>query len=398
MPSEYRKEPSTEIVVKHKNSTGIVQADINHNDDVTMILSSTDKRKQRVAVERAAEIPLSKTIRSVRILKSVQKTSPAQSCTEDSQNSPHRVKLPTNSISRKSASEQQPINNSSVSTVQLSDTSASTSRKVGIIEQTCDKSRNISSKSPMQSGKSFTTITTKEAITKRRNEMIVTNKSEIISSRTTKNMSPRKPRFGTSGTSSPSVTSAKNSTSIRMTKKSTSCTTDAEIPCTSNSSIENSLQRTRAANEFVTLAVQEQNVGSQSFWGTTTHIKSSATATKGVAHSNEHIARPTSLSNHDSSSSSKSASTVSRPKSIPQRVLAASDATSLTQAVPPRSSPSTPRRPVRATSKSGSQVPNSAPVTVPNLHNRTMKRADSCSTASRPLLIKTGAVSRPRWK
>ncbi|VDK72016.1 unnamed protein product [Litomosoides sigmodontis] len=402
-PSECRKAPPTEIVAKHTNSTGATT-------DVAVMLSSTDTRKQGVAVERTTtEIPLSKTIRSVRTSKSVQKTPAAQPCAEASQNSSsYAVRLPTVSMSRrKSASEQQPTDNSPASTTQPSATSASTTRrKIGAAEQTCDKSKHIPSKSFAQPGKPFTTITNKEAVTKRRNEMVVTYKSEIVTSRTTKNMPPRKPRFGTSGASSPSVTSARNTTPQLMTKKSTTCTTDAEVPCTSNSSTENSPQRTRtrAANEFATLAGQEQSVaGSKSFWGTTyrsTHIRSVATATtKGAAHSNDNSARPISLSNHDSSSSAKSPSTASRPNSIPQRILAVSDATSLARATPPsRSSPSTSRRFVRGTSKSRSQVSNSAPVTVPSPYSKAMKRADSCSTASRPLLIKTGAVSRPRWK
>ncbi|KAL4002702.1 hypothetical protein ACH3XW_4540 [Acanthocheilonema viteae] len=391
----YKRALSTEIIPKHKNSTGTAQ----HASFIDQtILSSMDKMKQRVAVERVAEIPLSKTIRSVRTLKSVQKTSSAQACSENSQNSPYQIKLSTTSISRKSTSEQQSVNNSPPFTIQLPATSTSTSRKVGISEQTYDKLKNISSKPSVQSGKSFTTVTTKEAVIKRRNGIAVTSKSEIASSRTSKTVPSRKARSGTAGTSLYNITSTKNTTSIHMTKK-LSCTADTEIPCTSNTLIENLSQHTRPTNGLVILASQEQNAGSQLFWGSRlNHAKSISAATKSVAHSNDNTAYPATSSNHDPSSSSKSTSTVSRPKSIPHQTLTVTNATSLVRATPPRSSPSTSRRPIKATTKSGPQIPTSTPVAIANPHNRTMKRTDSCSTASRPLLIKTGTVSRPRWK
>uniref|UniRef100_A0A0R3RJB7 FH2 domain-containing protein n=1 Tax=Elaeophora elaphi TaxID=1147741 RepID=A0A0R3RJB7_9BILA len=398
--TEFKRAPSIEIITKHKNSTGIPTQDASliHHNRVASILSSMDKMKQRVGVgvERVAEIPLSKAIRSVRTLKSVHKT---QACAEDSRNSPYRIKLSTTSTPPKSTSEQeQPINKSPVfTTQQLSATSTSTSRKVAMLEQACDESKNILSKRSMQSGKSFTTITTKEAIIKRRSGIAVTGKSEIASSKTIRTMPSRKPRSDTSGSSVASIT--KNTTSARIAKKS-SCVVDTEIPCTSHSSIENSPQRTRVANGFVTLASQEQNVSSQSFWAATsrsTHVKSVATGMKGAAHSHDNVTHPTTSSNHDPSSSSKSVSTVSRPKSVSQRSVSVTGTIPLVRATPSRSSPSTTRRPVRGTSKSGPHVPTSTPVAISN-SSRTMKRTDSCSTASRPLLIKTGTVSRPRWK
>ncbi|CAG9538060.1 unnamed protein product [Cercopithifilaria johnstoni] len=398
--AEYKRTPSTEIIPKHNNSINTAEdaSFINHNRARTTH-SPMDKMKQRVAVERAAEISLSKTIRSIRTLKSVRKTSPVQDCADDSQNSLYRIKLSTTSTSSKSTSKQS-INNSLVFTKQLPATFTSTSQKIGILEQACDKSKNIPSKSLIQSGKSFTTITTKEAVIKRRDGIAVTSKSETASSKTAKTMPSRKPRSDTFGITLSNVTSTKNTTSIRMTKKSTSCIADTEIPCTSNSSVENLPQRTRAADGFVTSATQKQNIGSQSFWGITyrsTHAKSVATATKGVAHSNDNTVHPPASTNHDPSSSSKSASIASRSKSMPQRT-SATGTTSLVRATPPRSSPSITRRFVRGTTKSGPHVLTSTATAVPNPHNKTMKRTDSCSTASRPLLIKTGTVSRPRWK
>lgn len=392
-----------EIRPEHNNSVCTAQdaSFIDHNR-VATILCSMDKMKQRVAVERAAEIPLSKTIRSIRTLKSVQKTSTAQPCTEDSRSSSYRIKLSTTSTSRKSTSEQRPINKSPVFTTQLSATSTSTSRKTETLEQTSSESKNIPSKSSVQSGKSFTTITTKEAVIKRRNGILLTSKADIACSKTIKTTSSRKPRSSTPGISLPNVTSTKNTTSIRMPKKSaTTYIADTDVPCTSNSSTENLSQRSRAANAFVTLANHEQKViGSHSFWEKTcrsTHPKSIATPTKIVLHSHENTTHLTAPTNHDPSSS-KLGSTASRPKSAPQRTLAVIGATPLARTIPQRSSPSTQRRPVRGITKSGPQVPVSTSVATPNPHNKTMKRADSCSTASRPLLIKTGTVSRPRWK
>uniref|UniRef100_A0A1I7VTZ8 FH2 domain-containing protein n=1 Tax=Loa loa TaxID=7209 RepID=A0A1I7VTZ8_LOALO len=371
---------------------------VQHSDRVATILCSMDKMKQRVAVERVAEISLSKTIRSVRTMKSFQKTSTAKTPAEDPRSSSYRSKSSTTSVSRKYTPEQQPISKSPIYTSQLSATSVSTNGKVGTIEQTCNDSKSILTKSSAQSEKP----PTKETVIKRRSGIVLTNKAEIASSRITKTTSSRKPGIsGTSDISLANVMLTKNTTSVRMSKKLPSTyNADTETPCTSNSSAENSPQRAHATKAFLALANHEQNIDSELLLGTTcrsTHAKSTATSTKGVLHSHENTAHPIALSNHDLSSS-KLNPTISRPKSAPQRTLAVTGATPLARATLPRSSPSTLRRPIRGTTKPGPQVSTSIPVTIPSPHNRTMKRADSCSTASRPLLIKTGTLSRPRWK
>ncbi|EJW80633.1 hypothetical protein WUBG_08459 [Wuchereria bancrofti] len=208
----------------------------------------------------------------------------------------------------------------------------------------------------------------------------------------------------------------KNSTtSIRMPKKSmittttttTTTSTDTDIPCTSNlTTTENS----RTTNMFHPLTNQnEQNIDSQTFWRKnyrSTYAKSNLVTTKGALQSNDNNAHSTISSNHDPSSSSSSSSSsklghvITRPKSAPQRTVAIIGATSLSRVIPSRSSPSTSRRPVKGINKSGQQVSTSTATTTSGSshNNRTMKRTDSCSTASRPLLIKTGTVSKPRWK
>ncbi|OZC06737.1 hypothetical protein X798_06261 [Onchocerca flexuosa] len=386
-PSVSNLEKSTP---KHNSIDTVQEASSIHDNKVVTMFRSMDKMKQRVAVERDAEIPLSKTIRTVRTLKSIQKASTAQASNKDPRSSPYRIKSSTSSTSRKSTPEQQSI------TLQPSATSASTNRKAGTLEQTYDESKNVLSKSSVQSGKSFTTITTKESVIRQRNGIVLTSKTEMSSSRMTKTMTSRKPRSGASATNLPNIVSAKNTTPIRMPKKSVgiACNTDTEIPCTSNSSTENSPKHTSdSANTFDTLTTNEHSIDSQSFWRTadqSTHAKSISTFAKGTLHSHENIS-----SNHDPSSSKPPA--VSRPKSAPQRTSAVNGATPSTRITPSRVSPSTLRRPVRGTTKPGPQV--SVPTSVTsNPHNRNMKRADSCSTASRPLLIKTGAISRPRWK
>ncbi|KAM3723095.1 FH2 domain-containing protein [Dirofilaria immitis] len=357
-------------------------------DDDKPILHPMDKVKQRVAVVKNAEIPLSKTIRGVRTLKSVQKT---QTSTKDPRTSPYQIKLSTVSTSRKSTREQQPI------TLQSSAIFASANQKVGMLEQTCD---DESKKSSVQSEKSFTTISTKEAVIKRRNGIVPTNKIEMTSSRTIKTTSSRKSYSGMSATSLSSV-SAKNTTSVLMPKKSvgTAHSADTEIPCTSNSSAENSPQRACETNAFITSAAHEHNVDSQSFWESTyrsTCAKSTAALAKKTLHTHENTSHSITASNHDPSFSKLPS--ISRPKSAPQRISTITGATSSTRTTPSRISPSTLRRPVRGTTKSNPQTSTSTSSVTLNPNNRTMKRADSCSTASRPLLIKTGTVSRPRWK
>ncbi|VDK78626.1 unnamed protein product [Onchocerca ochengi] len=333
---EHNKETSnelTEMVPTFSTSRDTMQdASFIHDNKVATMLRSMDKMKQRIAVERDVEIPLSKTIRSVRTMKSIQKTSTAQASNKDPRSSPYRIKLSTSSTSRKFTPEQQ-----SITSQPSAATFASTNRKIGTLEQTYDESKNVLSKSSMQSGKSFTTITTKESVIRQRNGMVLTSKTEMTSSRSSKTMPSRKPRSGASATNLPSIVSAKNTMPLRTPRKSVgiTCNTDTEIPCTSNSSTENSPKHPPA---------------------------------------------------------------VSRPKSAPQRTSAVSGATPSTRITPSRVSPSTLRRPVRGTTKPGPQLAVSSSVVTSNPHNRTMKRADSCSTASRPLLIKTGAISRPRWK
>lgn len=399
--AELEKAPSISTLEKSTpklNSIDTMQdASFIHDNKVATMLRSMDKMKQRIAVERDVEIPLSKTIRSVRTMKSIQKTSTAQASNKDPRSSPYRIKLSTSSTSRKFTPEQQ-----SITSQPSAATFASTNRKIGTLEQTYDESKNVLSKSSMQSGKSFTTITTKESVIRQRNGMVLTSKTEMTSSRSSKTMPSRKPRSGASATNLPSIVSAKNTMPLRTPRKSVgiTCNTDTEIPCTSNSSTENSPKHVSdTANTFDTLTTDEHNIDSQSFWKTTdrsTHAKSISTFAKGAMHSHENMSHSTTVSNHVPSSSKPPA--VSRPKSAPQRTSAVSGATPSTRITPSRVSPSTLRRPVRGTTKPGPQLAVSSSVVTSNPHNRTMKRADSCSTASRPLLIKTGAISRPRWK
>ncbi|MCP9258211.1 Fh2 domain-containing protein 1 [Dirofilaria immitis] len=307
-------------------------------DDDKPILHPMDKVKQRVAVVKNAEIPLSKTIRGVRTLKSVQKT---QTSTKDPRTSPYQIKLSTVSTSRKSTREQQPI------TLQSSAIFASANQKVGMLEQTCD---DESKKSSVQSEKSFTTISTKEARV------------------------------------------CKNTTSVLMPKKSvgTAHSADTEIPCTSNSSAENSPQRACETNALLRRPPTSTTLTHNRFG------KVLIALAKKTLHTHENTSHSITASNHDPSFSKLPS--ISRPKSAPQRISTITGATSSTRTTPSRISPSTLRRPVRGTTKSNPQTSTSTSSVTLNPNNRTMKRADSCSTASRPLLIKTGTVSRPRWK
>ncbi|VDO36803.1 unnamed protein product [Brugia timori] len=404
---------------------------IKNNDKITTILYSMDKMKQRVAMEKTTEIPLSKTIRNVRTMKSIQTSN------EQSRNSlSYRNKLSTIPSSHKSMSqqqqqqqqqEQQQSSNNNKSTSIFATQFNSTNQKIEMLDEICcNESKNlINSKSSIQSGKLFNTTTTttanttntntntttattnKETMIKRRNEKMLTNKSEIISTKTNKGISTRKLNSGNTNNLS-NVMATKNSTTIRMPKKSmiTSTTTDTEIPCTSNlSTTENS----RTTNTFHPLSNQnEQNIDSQTFWRKnhrTTYAKSNLVTIKGALQSNDNNSHSTISPNNDPSSSSSLSSTsklghvITRPKSAPQRTIIGG-ATSLSRVVPPRSSPSTTRRPVKGINKSGQQVSTSTPTTTTGSshNNRTMKRTDSCSTASRPLLIKTGTVSKPRKK